>query len=365
MKLLIDGKNAFKEIKNQIINAKESILINMFIWRNDTIGNEIASLVLDALNRGVRVKISKDVYGNVCEYSEENKKSFFHKTLTFSEKIKVKYLDFKYNHDPKDIKKEIIEDDNTLYNKIINHENASIDIRFKADHSKYYIFDEKVVIFGGVNIEDKENGCDFIGRKYHDYMVYIDECDMVKEFLDYAYKGISTTHFVSNIKEPNNIWESRESYLNLIRNSKTELVIVMAYFSPLKDFVDEIVKASKRGVNVRIITSKNSNFQDDLNKKTLSLLRKKSNNKIKCYYYDGMLHAKMLISDSSISFGSCNITKKAFNQLNELNLFIERDESEFVKSVLNDAYDTIDNAYVIDGKIKYHKFNAFIESLMV
>ena len=90
LELLIDGKNAFPVILDCIKNAKKSIYINMFIWRDDNIGNIIGEAVLEAANRGVKVDISKDKYGVVLEKSEEVKKSFFHKKQTLSEKIKYK-----------------------------------------------------------------------------------------------------------------------------------------------------------------------------------------------------------------------------------------------------------------------------------
>ena len=42
-KLLVDGENAFNEILSCIDNAKHVIKINMFIWRDDEIGNEIGN----------------------------------------------------------------------------------------------------------------------------------------------------------------------------------------------------------------------------------------------------------------------------------------------------------------------------------
>ena len=47
VELLIDGKNAFLRIIECIRRAEKSIYINMFIWRNDTIGNLIAEEVSD------------------------------------------------------------------------------------------------------------------------------------------------------------------------------------------------------------------------------------------------------------------------------------------------------------------------------
>ena len=41
-KLLVDGKQAFPSNIKEIENASKNIFINMFIWRDDVIGNKIA-----------------------------------------------------------------------------------------------------------------------------------------------------------------------------------------------------------------------------------------------------------------------------------------------------------------------------------
>ena len=56
-KLLVDGKQAFPSIIKEIENASKSIFINMFIWRDDVIGNKIVQACLNAANRGVKITI--------------------------------------------------------------------------------------------------------------------------------------------------------------------------------------------------------------------------------------------------------------------------------------------------------------------
>ena len=94
--LLVDGKEAFPEILRCIGAARKSIFINMFIWRDDVIGNRIAAAVLAAAERGVQVSSSVDRYGVVLEKAEECKRSFFHKQQTLTEKIKTATLEVLY-----------------------------------------------------------------------------------------------------------------------------------------------------------------------------------------------------------------------------------------------------------------------------
>ena len=94
--LLVNGQNAFPEIIRCIESARASVEINMFIWRDDQIGNRMAEAVLKAADGGAKVHISVDRYGVVLEKCEESKKSFFHKKQTFIEAAKIRLLELLY-----------------------------------------------------------------------------------------------------------------------------------------------------------------------------------------------------------------------------------------------------------------------------
>ena len=94
-----------------------------------------------------RLFISVDRYGFVLEKCEESTHSFFHEKPTFIESVKINTLKFFYptladKNAPK-------ADHQLLFDKLLSHPNIVIskDV-FKADHSKYYIFDEKILILG-------------------------------------------------------------------------------------------------------------------------------------------------------------------------------------------------------------------------
>ena len=368
--LLVDGKEAFPEILKCIGNAKKSITINMFIWRDDNIGNAIAKAILDAANRGVKVNISVDRYGVVLEKSEENKKSFFHKEQTLTEKIKTKTLEIMYpmENTPKNVKDE----ESELYTTIMNHPNIEVskDV-FKADHSKYYIFDDDIVIMGGVNIEDKENGKDMQNRQYQDYMIKLEGKEHVKTFLTKLETGENVSKeysFGINLKKKSgDIFEMEEIYLNMIRKTSKRLVITMAYFSGLDSFVKEIIEAHRRGVEVIVMIPESANYQDATNKATVKKLMELTENGVKVYLSKKMIHTKMMITDEEISFGSTNITKKAFKQLNELNIVLQNIESKLKTKLEESVKENYKDAKrVVSYKdIKYNKLLARLERFLV
>ena len=369
IRLLVSGKHAFPEIIQCIEHAKISVEINMFIWRDDKIGNRMAEAVLTAADRGAKVSISVDRYGVVLEKCEEGKRSFFHKQMTLSEKTKAWLLEKLYpeNSRPGNVKDEYTE----TYKRVMTHPNITVSAdKFKADHSKYYIIDDEILFVGGINIEDKENGCDISGRVYGDYMVKLCSEKYVCAFRKKLATGRNTLDelfFGVNLKNPERRFEMEQLYLNLINEAETELHITMAYFSPLATFTQAILAAHRRGVHVSIIISERANFQNDSNRRTAYTLLKASSGEIDVYFCKKMLHTKLVMNEQYISLGSTNITKKAFSQLSELNLFVQNRDTAFKHTLQESILEDMRCSRRIRSfhEITYNRLFAFLESFMV
>ena len=367
-RLFVDGKCFFPALLGAVEKAETSIFINMFIWRDDDIGNTLARALLAAMDRGVKVEISKDRYGVVLELAEEDQSSFFHKHPTVTEKIKANALRLFYRHGkglPKKTR------DEALYTRFVQHENLSLSAsRFKADHSKYYVIDEKILFLGGINVEDKENGIDREGRAYRDYMLGIYGEERIRDF----FRGLECTpdtsrdiYYGYNDNTDKSRFFMEKLYLDMIDAAREELHITMAYFSPCKKFIRSILAAAKRGVRVHILIPARANFQTDTNLKTARILLKKGGGNITVYLSPKMVHAKLVMNESTISLGSTNITKKAFSQLSELNVFIKNDSAPTARDVRASLEENYAEAKVIKDAegISYHSIKAFIEGFLV
>ncbi len=369
--LLIDGKAAFPAILDAIATAQNSLYINMFIWRDDDIGNRMAEAVLAAAERGVKVTLSVDRYGVVLEKSEECRRSFFHKTQTLVERIKSGFLSLVYPMPgtPRRARDRIT----PLYTAISSHPNITLDCdRFKADHSKFYIMDDKVLFLGGINIEDKENGADMQGRVYGDYMVRLCGAEYVAAFLAKRADGIERIPhictFPQNCKEGCvHRFEIESHFLSLINEAERELSITMAYVSALPHFERAILAAAKRGVTVTICIPARANYQDATNRRAMRRLYRKSGGNIRILLSPKMLHTKLLVSEKTISLGSANITKKAFSQLAELNLALANVPSPFCDALLANMHTTFAEARRVTSErdLSCNRLLAWLEGFLV
>ncbi len=368
--LLVNGEVAFERIINRIKEAKESIYINMFIWRDDRIGNQLSSELLKAANRGVKIHISKDKLGAIFEKAEENKQSFFHKEFDFGILIKSFICDKFYPMKGKAKRRK--QDNNKMVDALLNHPYITVDRNeFKGDHSKYYIFDEKILIIGGINIEDKELYSDVEGKKYYDYMVELDNESFVEIFkrnieIGEDFMEENLVDFIFNVKRNEQIvYEAKEKILKVISHAKSSLDIVMAYIGD-RDITDKIIELANKGISVNMILPDKSNLQEDLNKKVLKQIMVRTNNKVNVYLSRNMIHAKLIRVDGYLfTLGSINLNKQAMENLLELNILINSNDQGLINTLDGSIYKIITDSKRINdsSEIKYNPFKAFLEKI--
>ncbi|MGM0548946.1 MAG: phospholipase D-like domain-containing protein [Bacillota bacterium] len=321
--LLINAKETFTEIIKQIKKAKKSILICMYIWRDDKIGNLIAKELLQAANRGVKIKIVKDKAGSVFEKIELDKQSFFHKQKDLISLIKGKFLSLLYYRDNKCPNDQL---KNNNLNRLLEHKNIQTDFnQERHDHSKYFIFDDQILILGGINIGNKNEAEK--APKYRDYMVKLKGKKIVSYFYKRA-KGEKSPdptrkiEFYFNIRQKK-LYEIKSKILELLEQAQYSIDLEMAYFGD-SDITDKIIESCQRGIAVSIITSKNSNVQNDLNNYVLKKLIKKTDNNLRIYLSKELIHSKFICIDQNTFFiGSANFHKLGMESLSELNVLIK------------------------------------------
>lgn len=349
--LLICGKRFFERLAESIRTAQTSIIVNMFIWRNDELGVALALLLLNAADRGVRISICKDRYGVILECCEENCASFFHNRMTLGEKAQsfcLKHL-YRLAMPSAPVPQNIVD-------RLRRHPNIRIDDNhYRRDHSKFWIFDDKTLYLGGINVENKEKDADSRGYNYHDYMVCLQGREIVEAFLAKRQNPAQFSQmFGMNLKTPAQCFEMRERYLSLIQNAKQTLDILMAYFAPEEDFLDEIASACKRGVKVRLLLPQNANFNHHLNMLTAYRLLGNIDRNLNIFLSPKMVHAKVLVNEKILSLGSCNINRKAFCSLDELNLFWPNDSRSFASSLRENIESLFQEAHLVKSRQQLH-----------
>lgn len=371
IELLVDGHAAFNRIIERIRNASQSIYVNMFIWRDDKIGNIIAQEIIDAADRGVKVNIVKDKLGEVFEKAEENKQSFFHKRFNPNLFLTTAAIDLIYPMDGK--ARNSMQKLSFLADSLSCHSNIFMEKEdIRGDHSKYYIFDGNILIMGGMNIEDKSIYTDVEGKKYKDYMIEMRGNIYVDKFIRRLYREEpfdkeSSFEYIFNVKrEGKDLFHAKNQILELLSSARESIDIIMAYIGD-KDITEKIIECSKRGIRVTMLLPGKANVQHDLNMKILKYIMEKTENNVNVYLSNNMVHAKLIWIDGNIvTFGSMNLNRQAMRKLMELNVLIKNHDETFMESIGNSIQrNMLDGTKIINSwEIKYNPFKALIEQMV-
>ena len=288
LELLVDGKEAFNEIFAAIDSAESSVYIQTFIWKDDSTGQTVVAKLKAAADRGVRVTVSKDMLGTFFELGDMLKG----KPSPVFTKTGLK-----------------------------GYENTQVitDLLKDTDHSKYFIFDERNVIFGGMNIADEYH------LQWHDFMISLRGKFWTEAFTNKVLKRsgwpVSSPMVltVNNTKQT----EIRTATLEIIQNAKQRIVMEHAYFSDDK-VIEAVKKAAARGVRVEVILPKVPDTHLYANMATINrLLDAEPGKAPKVFLYPHMSHAKVIMTDGRIAaIGSANLTPRSMLTSEEITLFV-------------------------------------------
>jgi cardiolipin synthase len=287
LELLVDGQEAFNEIFAAIDSAESSIYIQTYIWKDDGTGNEVVAKLKNAASRGVRAVVSKDMLGTFFELGDMMKGK-----------------------------------PSPVFTKsgLNGHENIQVnaDLFAHADHSKFCIFDDRSVIFGGMNIADEYH------LQWHDYMILLRSKAWTEVFTNKVLKQSHRSRPSAVVLAVNNSQQTeiRTAMLEIIDNASSNVLIEHAYFSDDK-VIEAVKRAAARGVRVEVILPKTPDTHLYANLVTINrLLDSESGKAPRVFLYPHMSHAKVIMTDGRIAaVGSANLTPRSMLTSKEITLF--------------------------------------------
>jgi cardiolipin synthase len=304
----------FEAVLAGIAAARESITIHMYVWRSDEIGHRVGDALLTAAERGVRVRILKDLGAILFERLEMNRKSFFDTPLPFLKRLKHRLISLTFPDS-------FVEDEFTgaLGERLLQHPGITLEW-VNHTHTKYYLFDERVLVTGSINIEDRHFG-------YHDYMALVDTPDLVRRFRQRLAGEIPANparrlEFLCNTHDPDGSsrFEIKPAILRLIDAARVSIYVEMAYLGD-EEVTAALIRASRRGVALTFLFSRKANIGNDLNYRTIHEIFTKA--PVTVHLTDTMIHSKlMFVDDETALLGSCNLSVFSLQKAGELDLLI-------------------------------------------
>jgi cardiolipin synthase len=325
--VLVDGRMSLDRIISRIDAARKSVVVRIFIWRDDAAGNRVGQALLDAAERGVEIVVRKDKLGALFELGEEGRQSFFHKNYGPVTAVKQRVINA-YSSKP-DLLSWVIQRPNGLVKKLRQHKNVALfDGAVRNDHSKFMIIDDEILFVGGMNFEQRNITSDSNGLVWRDYVIELVDENIVldlKERLDGKSPGDSSFEFVLNDNTAIQRFEIKPRVLGLLNGATDTCRIEMAYFCD-PDVRDGVIAAALRGVDVQIVVPAWANIQNERNLKTMREIFERTEGRVSIFLSPDMLHSKMIdIDDCWIIVGSANFNERALNKFSELDVLISGD----------------------------------------
>jgi cardiolipin synthase A/B len=293
------GEDLYRDMLDAIGQAKSRIFFETFIWKGDAVGQAFKDALIDAANRGVKVYVVFDEFANLVV-----PRSFF--AL------------------PKNI-------------AVRRHPLIASGFRFPRntgrDHRKVLVVDDIVAFLGGYNIGSLY-ATDW--RDTHARLTGDIVWDVQNAFIDYwnlwsGRRRAALPDFGSASWQPeirihrnmprNVVYPIRGMYLNAVDRASHHIYMTHAYFIPDTDILSALVRAARRGVDVRIIIPAESNHivADWLSRGFYNQLLR---NGVRLLLYQGaMVHAKTATIDGQWStIGTANIDRISLQGNYEINM---------------------------------------------
>ena len=307
---LVDGEEFFPRFIDAVTSAKESIDLRTYIFDNDDYAERIGELLKRRSNEGVAVRMLFDGFGTIVSTFEEQE------TL------------------PEDW-------EGTSSVREFLERDSRIDVRqspnpwFTGDHVKTIVVDNETAFTGGMNIA-REYRFD-----WHDLMMEVrgPVVDILRHefdkawahagfFGDYGYflrrmmpvpkdaedSGYPVRVLFTRVDDPEIFRVQREA----IRNSKRYIYVENAYFTD-DAMLYELVKARRRGVDVRVIMPLVTD-RGPITRNNVLAANVMLEHGIRVFVYPGMSHVKAAVFDGWASLGSANWDKWSLSINKELNL---------------------------------------------
>jgi len=333
------GEKFYPELLKELKKAEKFIFMEYFIVNKGTMWNGILEILKEKAQNGVDVRILYDDMGSLSMLTTKYPKELAG--------YGIKCIPF---------------------NKLSPFKGVFMNNR---DHRKMTIIDGKVAFSGGVNLSDeyininsklgvwKDNGIKIVGEGIWNLTVMFltmwnANIKTDKNILEFKYD------FKNQIKNDGYVIPygvgpfhsdliGEDVYLNMINSAKDYLYIMTPYLIIDSEMVNSLIRAAKRGVDVRIIVP---GIPDQKIVYTLSssFFKILHDNGVKIYKYSkGFVHSKVFLSDDIRAVvGTINMDYRSLYLHFENGIYLENNSE--IKEIISDFEETLKDCHRLEDK---------------
>ena len=331
------GELAYKDMLEELKQAKKFIFLEYFIIKKGKMWDEILNILEQKASEGIEIRLIYDDMGCIAFLPSDYPKKI--------EEKGIKCIAFNKL--------------NPFLGVILNN----------RDHRKMMIIDGKTVFSGGMNLADeyiniehpygvwKDNGIRIKGDAVWNFTVMFLNMWNSYRNQDKNYKKYKYNFKEENIKTNGYLVPYGESpldneitgenvYLNLINQAEKYVYIFTPYLIIDTDMINSIILASKRGVDVRMVVP---GIPDKkiVYSLTTSYFETLIKNGVKIYKYTpGFVHSKVFVSDDKYAtVGTINLDYRSLYLHFECGVFMQ--DVKEISDVKKDLLDAIAESHLV------------------
>lgn len=351
VQLVRGGQDYFTTLHQMIDEAKQTVHLQTYIFEADETGTAVAETLMKAAKRGVHVYLLLDGYASQ------------QLSAAFIAALKENGVQFRW------------------FEPVFKSRHFYIGRRL---HQKILVTDGLYSLTGGVNISNRYN--DLPGQPaWLDWALYckgevsaelyhlcVDTWNkagwgkkkdqLLKEESTVLYKEeecLVRVRYNDWVRGKNQI---SRSYLEMFRKAESHITIMSSYFLPGRSFRRNMALASKRGVQLNVITAGTSDIAMVKHAERY-LYRWMLKNKMAIYEYQpNVLHGKLSTCDSRfVTAGSYNINNLSAYASIELNLDVHN--RPFAKTVEQQLNHIMQNDCILVTEKWFEQHNTFLKRI--
>ena len=318
VELLMSGKEKFARLFEDIRQAKQSVHLEYFNFRNDSIASLLFDILREKRKEGVEVRAVFDGFGNDSNNQPLKKK---HLEKLHADSIEI------YEFDP-------------IRFPWINH-------IWPRDHRKIVVIDGRIAYTGGMNVADYYVvGSEQVGewRDMHCRIEGSAVNELQKIFVRFwkklskenltdpkYFQGTKVGNKMVGIvnREPHTSNEiTRRFFVNVLDNAKDSVKIINPYFMPTNKVMKALKRCAERGVKMDILISAKYDepLTPDIVMYNMKKLIKRGVNVWR--YRPGFHHSKIMMVDGKFcTVGSTNLDARGLRYDYEVNALIMDEET--------------------------------------
>ncbi|MED0680310.1 MULTISPECIES: cardiolipin synthase [Aneurinibacillus] len=318
-KILTNGDETFRQMIQDMSEAKDHIHFQFYIIRHDTTGQQFKQVLIDKAREGVKVRVIYDGVGSV-------------------------HLDKKYIAELREAGVEVV----TFFPVILPFLSNKLNYR---NHRKIIVIDGKIGFVGGLNIGDEYLGKDTrfgFWRDSHVRLegesVYLLQNIFLKDWFFVTNENINDDRYFPPLTEspgeeliqiaasgPDSDWESIwQMYFSIIATAQEKIYITSPYFIPDDSISMALKTAALSGLDVRILLPSRPDHHTVF-WASRSYFQELLEAGVRFYLYQpGFVHAKILLVDGVVaSIGTANMDIRSFQHNFEVNAIIYNSNSVY------------------------------------